>query len=288
MTQYTDSAPTGADGSPSTTDIAKDEARNVGQTAAQAGSQVASTAADQAKQVTQETKRQAQDLLAQGRTQATEQMRNGQQQAAGGLSALAGELRSMVDHNGDSAGGPAHDLVRQATDKADELADWLKSREPGDLLDEVRQFARRRPAAFLLGAALAGIVAGRLTTGVVAAHKDDDASGTVAPAYSPEPYPATQPAYANDPYTAPQPAYSNDPYAAPQPAYSNEPYAEARSAYTNEPYTEAQPAFADDQRVDEPYTAGQPLPPLPYGTPPPGSESNWADPQRPQDDGTRL
>ncbi len=174
MTQSFDSPSTTADGSSSTTDVAKDEARSVGQSTAQAGKQVAGTAAEQAQQVTQETRRQAQDLLAQGRSQATEQARNGQQKAAGSLSALADEMRTLTDGEGGS--GPAHDLVRQATDAVEGLAGHLRDREPGDLLEDVRSFARRRPGMFLLGAAVAGVVAGRLTTGVVAAHKDQSSS----------------------------------------------------------------------------------------------------------------
>jgi len=164
-------------GSPSTTDVAKDEARNVGQTAAQAGSQVASTAADQAKQVGQETKRQAQDLVQQGRQQLQDQARNGQQKAGEGIAGIAQQLRTMVEGGGETPSGPAADLVRQAGDKLEELASWVQQREPGDLVDEVRAFARRKPGVFLLGAALAGVVAGRLTTGVVAAHKDSGPSG---------------------------------------------------------------------------------------------------------------
>jgi hypothetical protein len=58
-------------------------------------------------------------------------------------------------------------VARQAADRADRVADWLGEREPGDLVEEVRSLARRRPGAFLLGAALAGVVVGRLTRGVV-------------------------------------------------------------------------------------------------------------------------
>jgi hypothetical protein len=57
------------------------------------------------------------------------------------------------------------------------LADWLDGREPGQLLDEARNFARRRPGVFLVGALAAGVVAGRMTRGVVAAHTSDDSSG---------------------------------------------------------------------------------------------------------------
>jgi len=175
-TQPPPSGATNVTGTPSTTDVAKDEARNVGQTAAQAGSQVASTAADQAQQVAQETKRQAQDLVQQGRRQLQDQARNGQQKAGEGLAGIAQQLRTMVEGGGETPSGPAADLVRQAGDKLEELATWVQQREPGDLVEEVRAFARRKPGVFLLGAAVAGVVAGRLTTGVVAAHKDSGSS----------------------------------------------------------------------------------------------------------------
>jgi hypothetical protein len=82
----------------------------------------------------------------------------------------------MVEGGGETPSGPAADLVRQAGDKLEDLASWVQAREPGELVDELRAFARRKPGVFLLGAALAGVVAGRLTTGVVAAHKDSSPS----------------------------------------------------------------------------------------------------------------
>ena len=164
--------------STSTKDVAAEEARNVGQTAAQAGSQVASTAADQAKEVAQETQRQAQDLLKQGQSQLKDQAVAQQQKAATGLSSLAGELRSLADGTSEGAPGPARDLLQQASGYLEDFADKLQNREPAELLEEVRSLARRRPGMFLLGAAAAGIVAGRLTSGVRAAHSDSSPSGT--------------------------------------------------------------------------------------------------------------
>ncbi|MGY1985307.1 hypothetical protein ACI792_03695 [Blastococcus sp. SYSU DS0669] len=155
-----------------TKDVAKDEARNVGQTAAQAGSQVASTAADQAKQVAGETQRQAKDLLEQGRSQLKDQAVSQQQKAATGLSSLAQELRGLADGSSEGAPGPARDLLHQASSMVEGFADKLQNREPAQLLDDVRTFARRKPGLFLLGAAAAGIVAGRLTSGARAAHSD--------------------------------------------------------------------------------------------------------------------
>jgi hypothetical protein len=163
---------------PSTTDVAKDEAKNVQETAVQAGSQVATTAADQAKQVVQETQRQATDLLQQGRAQVREQAISQQQKAGQSLSSLAQELRGLADGTSSGAPGPARDLLQQASGLVENFAGKLQNREPAELLDEVRSFARRKPGMFLLGAAAAGVLAGRLTRGVTAAHSDSGPSSS--------------------------------------------------------------------------------------------------------------
>src|SRR3954467_13293933 len=175
-TPFPPPAPMATD-SPSTADVAKDEAKNVQQTAVQAGGQVASTATDQAKQVAQETQRQAKDLLDQGRTQVREQAISQQQKAGQSLSSLAQELRGLADGTSSGAPGPARDLLQQGAGMVESFASKLQNREPAELLDEVRSFARRKPGLFLLGAAAAGVLAGRLTSGVKAAHADSGPSG---------------------------------------------------------------------------------------------------------------
>ena len=166
---------------PSTTETAQDEAREVGQSVKQAGNQVAETATEQVKEVVGEAGRQARDLLDEGRHQIREQARTGQQKAADGLSAIADELRRMADKGGQS--GIASELARQAAERVHGVASWLHEREPETLLDEVRNWARRRPGVFLLGAAAAGAVAGRLTRGAVAAQRasGDDSSAVPSP-----------------------------------------------------------------------------------------------------------
>ena len=172
MTQQTSgySASAGSYEDNSTKDVAREQAGEVGRTTGAATQRVAGTAAEQAGQVGQEARRQARDLLGQARGQVTEQARNGQQQATDGLRSLAQELHEMADSG--EQHGPASDLAKQAADKLGDLAEWLGRREPGDLVQEVRALARRRPGAFLLGAAAAGVLAGRLTRGAVDANRD--------------------------------------------------------------------------------------------------------------------
>ncbi|MGY1740638.1 MULTISPECIES: hypothetical protein [unclassified Blastococcus] len=245
-----------AGGSPSTTDVAKDEARNVSQTAAQSAGQVASTAADQAKEVVQETKAQAQDVLAQGRDQLRQQVVSQQQKAGQGLAGLADALRGMADGNA-PAPGPAADLVKQGASSLQQFADALQNREPADLLDEVRRFARRKPGTFLLGAALAGVVAGRLTSGVKAAHTDSGPSSSSG----------TYRTQAN--YVDPAPAYG---YGETAGVYSESTTGYGTSTYGTETYGT---------------TTGAPVPPPPYGTVPPAGSAvppttpaGWDDPAR--------
>jgi hypothetical protein len=154
-----------ATGEQSTTDQAKQQAGNV-----------ASTATDQAKNVTGEAKTQARNLLHETQGQVREQAGQQKQKASGGLRSLSDELRSVADGTGTTQGGMVNDLARQASEKAQELASWIDAREPGDLVAEVRDFARRKPGAFLLGAAVAGVLAGRLTRSAVDVKRDE--SGT--------------------------------------------------------------------------------------------------------------
>jgi hypothetical protein len=149
--------------------VARDEATEVGRTAADAGRQVAGTAAEQAANVAQEVKAQARDLVGEARGQVQGQARAGQQKATDGIRALSGELREMAGTGQQQ--GTVSEVARQVADRADRLADWLGEREPGDLVEEVRAFARRRPSVFLAGAALAGVVVGRLTRGAVDASR---------------------------------------------------------------------------------------------------------------------
>ena len=170
----------------SSTQAAKGEAANVGQTAKEATGQVATTATEQAKNVAGETKRQAKDLLGQAGSQVNEQAGAQKEKASAGLRSLADELRSMAEGNG-AQSGMVGDLARQASDKAQEFAGWLDQRDPGSLVEEIRQLARRKPGSFLIGAALAGIAAGRLTRGAVAASGSADAPAGVGTGYAPTP-----------------------------------------------------------------------------------------------------
>jgi hypothetical protein len=141
-------------------DVAKDEAAHVAGHAAGAAQNVAETAKSEAKNVAYEAKNSARDLLHQAKSDLTSQAGTQQTKAAEGIRTISSQLRTMADAPDQQ--GVASDLIRQAADRSESVASWLDNRDPGSLLDEVKSFARQRPGTFLLLAAGAGLLAGRL------------------------------------------------------------------------------------------------------------------------------
>ena len=164
-------------GSSATRDVAKEEAKGVAQDAVQGGKQTAETAKQQAGEVAGEAKNQARALFDQTRDQISSQGSDQQQRAASGLRSVADEITGMINGEGGTS-GVASDLARQLSDRVQTAADWLESREPRDLLDEVQRFARRRPGTFLAAAGVLGFLGGRMTRGAVDEARDsgDDSS----------------------------------------------------------------------------------------------------------------
>ena len=162
-----------------TADVAKDQASDLGHSSVQAGKHVADVAREQASGVAAEAGRQGRDLLQQAQVQLEEQAAQGQRQLANRLLSLSDELRSMADASGQ--GGMSADLAHHAASRARGAGQWLGDRKPGQVVDEMQSFARRKPAVFVALAAGAGLVAGRLTRGLKDASSDGSAA-TAAPA----------------------------------------------------------------------------------------------------------
>ncbi|WP_411719941.1 hypothetical protein [Mycetocola sp.] len=126
----------------------------------EAGSHVAGTAADEAANVKNEVGYQAKNLVGQVRNQVSGQVSTQKERAAGGIRTVSDQLRTMADSS--ESEGMASNLVSQAASRAGDVAGWLEAREPADLLEDAKRFARRRPGLFIAIAAAAGIVVGRL------------------------------------------------------------------------------------------------------------------------------
>lgn len=200
---------TGSHGSPSTTGSAKDQAASVAGGAADAAKDVAGTAKDQAGQVAGEAKKQAKDFVGQARTELTDQAQTQQQRVAGGLHSVSEQLRALA--NGEAQQGPANDLAHEAADKVSEVARFFENRDPGQLLDEVKRYAQRRPGMFLAFALGAGVLTGRLTKGLTA--NADDAADAAQPTRSPG-YDSTLPATGYGSYVDPGTLTPGSPYGA--------------------------------------------------------------------------
>jgi ElaB/YqjD/DUF883 family membrane-anchored ribosome-binding protein len=242
-------APTPTSGETSTADVAKQQAGDVAGGAADAGKHVASVAGEQAQQVAGEAKSQAKDLLHQTRGELTAQASEQQKRVAGGLRALSDEFGSMADKSDNQ--GIATDVTRQAAQRAHAVASWLDDREPGQILDEVTRFARRKPGTFLALAAGAGLLAGRLGRNLTAANSSDSSSSSGSPTSN------AKTGFVDNTPTAPIPPIEAAPVA---PAYGTGQHA-AQPGYVPEPppYTVA-PGYQTPQ-------PGYQQPPTPGVTP---------------------
>ena len=138
-----------------TASTATEEGRHVAGVAKEQASSVASEAAGQARSVVNDAVTQVGDTM-------KEQTSTQRDRLVSTISTFSDDLSSMADQG---SPGLANDVARQVAEKARSLTSQLEGREPQELLEDVRRFARQRPGTFLLGALVAGVVAGRLLRG---------------------------------------------------------------------------------------------------------------------------
>ena len=194
LDQYGNPAPMAAPGtvgeSASKTEAVKGEASQVASQATGAAKDVAQTAKAEASNVAAEVRTNARDLLHQAKSDLTSQAGSQQQKVAEGIRSISSELRSMAD--APDQPGVASDLIREAAERSQSVASWLEGRDPGSLLNEVKGFARQRPGTFLLLAAGAGVLTGRLTRSLAAgAPEASGQASTPAPRSAPMTAPRT-------------------------------------------------------------------------------------------------
>ena len=157
---------------------AAEETQEVVSVAQEQGQQVASVATDQAREVGAAAKEQADrvkgEIVEQGRTLAEEARGQLQSQAysqsrqlADTVSRLGDEVRALSEGRPEDADtvvpyvSNTADAIYDAADRLYSLAEDINERGLGGVLEEVQAFARRRPGAFLVGAAVAGLAVGR-------------------------------------------------------------------------------------------------------------------------------
>jgi hypothetical protein len=185
---YTPPTPTGGgtgfegtSGTSGTADAAKEQASQMKEQVVDSGGEVLDAAKSGVGDVVGETKTQAKDLLQQTQAELRDQAEAQQRRVAAGLRSISEEFSDMAKNSAQQ--GVASDLVEQAASRAGSVASWLDGRDPGSLLTEVRRFASRKPGTFIAGAAIAGVLVGRLTRSVASVASDEsEATGSASSA----------------------------------------------------------------------------------------------------------
>lgn len=137
---------------------------------------VAGVAGDELGNVAHKAKTAARGFFDETRYQLTEQASHQQRRAAGSLRTTGDQLVGMAQSA--ESDNVATGIVRSVGQKTRDAASWLDQREPGDLVHEVRGFARRHTGAFLLIAIGVGVVAGRLTRALMSNGDGSSSSRT--------------------------------------------------------------------------------------------------------------
>ena len=143
-------------------------------TAVSEAGHVAETAKDEAKPSPQEVKYQAKDLYAQTQRELKDQAKVQQQRVAAGCTRSATNCDSMTA-NAENPGFGRRPGAPGCRGGSRAPRSWLGDRDPSAVLAEVKSFARRKPGTFIIGAAILGIVAGRLTRALAANASDEHA-----------------------------------------------------------------------------------------------------------------
>ena len=133
----------------------------------------ASVAQDEAKQVASDVREQARGLLDETRTQVEDQSRTQRDRLVETIRTFSDDLDGMAAQRG----GLASDAAREVAGRVRSFGQQLDGREPTELLDDLRSFARRRPGMFLAGSVIAGVVVGRFLRGSREASQSGSQTG---------------------------------------------------------------------------------------------------------------
>jgi len=135
-------------------------------------SAAAQSVKEQAAQVVDEVRTQTKGVAHQVRSRVADEARTQSDRLADGLRSMASELQQMTAGRPDS---PARSVVERIAEGGQQAADYLSKHGPEGVLEEVQEFARRRPGAFLATALVSGFLVGRLGKAVITA--DSPSSG---------------------------------------------------------------------------------------------------------------
>ncbi len=146
--------PANGTGSGATAEVAQ-QARQAGREvvseATQAAGQVAAEAKDAGRQMAGDARRAAEDQINQRSTMAGQK---------GGVAAE--DARDIAEHlRGRGREAPAR-VADQAADRMERLSQYLQDADAGRIMSDIRRVGREQPAAVVAGAAVVGVLIGRV------------------------------------------------------------------------------------------------------------------------------
>jgi len=148
----------------------------VAQQARQAGQEVAAEARQAAGQVTAEAKDAGRQMAGDARRAAEDQINQRSTMAGERVGLAAEDARDIAQHlRGRGREAPAK-VAEQAADRMERFAQYLQDADAGRIMDDIRRVSREQPAAVVAGAAVVGVLIGR----VVKASDTGSSSGNGA------------------------------------------------------------------------------------------------------------
>jgi len=161
----------------------KEQGGEVAAKAAEAGKNVAQETKAQASQVVGQAKEQIHTVVGQARTEVQGQLDAKASQAAGGLRTLSEQLNALQQGRPEQA-GQIGTYISEAQRAVTSFAERIDRDGVQGVMNDVTQFARRRPGLFLLGAATVGFAMGRTLRAGMAASQEDGSNGSSGAMYS--------------------------------------------------------------------------------------------------------
>jgi len=118
-------------------------------------------AQEKASQVGEQIQEKASQLVDQAQQQAKSQISMRKDQAAESLGTVAGALRQTGEQLRQQNQSPIATYADKAAEQVEQFSHYLREKEPGQLIGDVENFARRQPAIFLGGAFVLGLIGAR-------------------------------------------------------------------------------------------------------------------------------
>jgi hypothetical protein len=179
---HTHGGPSGGGGGDDTgrREVAQEQGREVADDARQQAGHVAETARQEGAKVADEIKHHAIDLAEDAREQLHHQARQQTSNLGQALGQFGGRVHALADGRPEEA-GPVGDYADRLAGQVEDIAGRIDELGFDGVVDEVQRFARRRPGAFLAGAAFAGFAVARLTRGGRDAEQGSADSGRTRP-----------------------------------------------------------------------------------------------------------